>query len=99
MRAIYHHKLNAHYSPEPNGDVLCFNWWMDDPLRPFAKGTERHSHGIVVLESLECTEAFYDKYVKTTPENVLHCRTCAKCGKCDIQRTDTEEFCNLWKSV
>lgn len=47
--------------------------------------------------SCECTEAFYDKYVKTVPAEALHCSTCVRTGICNIRRKDPADYCIGWK--
>ena len=110
MRAVYWHKLNAKNNgriippSNPDGEIITeHSWYLDqDWQHPFA--TTRHPDCLTSEErkrkiTCRCTESFYEKYVRTTPDKAYHCRTCAFRGECPIEREDKEEFCNNWQDA
>lgn len=109
MRAIHYHRLNVGNAPtfvkSPYVGVRERWQWLDYEKYgqmvaiedcPDYYGEESKKKVEQYIRT-ECTDEFYDKYVKTVPPEVLHCRTCKKFGDCDIQRADAEDYCCGWQ--
>lgn len=99
MRTINHHRLDVISEPFFEGKKLTERWKL---RRGYGYELVAVEHSVLSggrdnTKTTECSEAFYEKYVKTTPDDVLHCSTCAKAGSCPIERKDKYDYCFGWK--
>ena len=101
MRAINYHKLNIfsdiQFGHDGNPSICSwkiarggYNYWIVAREYMYQKNTS------VIPDKTECEDVFYEKYIKTVPDDVLHCRTCSKAGNCRIERENKEDYCFGW---
>jgi hypothetical protein len=107
MRAILHHGLNvgpcSHFITKPFKGIvrewkeLNYDKYGHIVATEYEPAEYVNSKEVVKeYDRTECTEVFYDLYVKTVPSEVFHCRTCSKFMACPIQRENIEDYCNGW---
>lgn len=95
MRAVYYHRLDV----RPSSGVA-----KEGCTTEFTLGTDLVCRVVTITDyangdkvTTHVSDWFKKKYMDTTPNVAYRCKTCALRHDCKIIRTDTDEFCNLWR--